>query len=500
MNDADSPMDFNPEDSLKLVRAALSPHESEYLKLTTGKESPDLIDYFKSTGQFTRAREERDMIRQAVMMEGLKLNAQRRQAPTQEEANTAFPGFPIAPSSKQMVPQAPLQSPEMPVLQGTQQTQIPDNRFQGPMPGVMTPLGEQAKSEFFMGNKPPAGVDPTRYLAGKPEFIQEGPRPLRTITTGEYGPDTAPSQSMEVNPKAKLPPSFQALYNAKVHQESLRQPGQAHHPSAEESKYTDAVKYGIMAWSEDHPGQTPTAKDMLMIQQQAAGAFEKPPMPGTAGADKLRGEADITKKKAEGFEKRENKELGKMDSETAHLDAQTKDSNALRDAKLNELIARTSLHRMQGNVAAAKAEMAAFSELLRLDERTWKTFQSIMLTGDIDDESKRAVLKPLLERSAELAVSPADPGVIDQLLGRETGTGIKIRPSGVQPYQWTNPSGKSGITGIVDTPVSPEAPVEPKQDDTAALRSLGMSMKDGEVKSYKGQKYRRKGGKLEKVQ
>jgi hypothetical protein len=123
-----------------------------------------------------------------------------------------------------------------------------------------------------------------------------------------------------------------------------------------------------------------------------------------------------------------------------------------------------------------------------------------MLTGDIDDESKRAVLKPLLERSAELAVSPADPGVIDQLLGREAGTGIKIRPSGVQPYQWTNPSGKSGITGIADTPVSPEAPVEPKQDDTAALRSLGMSMKDGEVKSYKGQKYRRKGGKLEKVQ
>lgn len=423
---------------------------------------------------------------------------QSTQVPTVGDAQTLFPGHKelIPESAYKTTPQAPLQANEMSVLQSVNRETIPDNRFQGPMPGVMTPLGEAAVKWFGATNESPLNREDNKAFAEKgPEFYQEGARPTRVAETGVYGPDMAPSQATQLDKNMALPPSFQAQLGAMQHQLSQRQVA-PHTPTEAEIMLQNQQRLEqiIATGKETYPGERGLLESRLSI-------FNKENRPNSVPA--LTDEAKLKQEQAKGkfAEQHEEADIGVKQSQKTLNEAHTTDSNTWRQAKLEEIMGRTALHRSQGNLGAAKAELAAFAEQLRLDERTWKIFSGIMLTGDLDDDSKRAVLKPLLERSGELTVNPNPPGIFDTLRGREYGSGISIQPTpGVTPYQWTNPSGQHGSISNT-TPTAPLPPTQPEgaNDDRAAAKKLYDSMKDGETRMFRGNKYIRRNGKLEPV-
>ncbi len=490
---------FDVTRATSLVRAALAPNERTFFKEYLGQESPDIGDYLSPQGRFAKARELRDLINKTVVLEAYN----QSKAPTVGDVQTLFPGHNelIPPGAYKPTPQAPLQSDEMPVLTGTQQAVVPDTRFQGPMPGVMTALGA-----FTQRQKDDAGgpglstLQQTGLNERQPYFYEEGSRPTRVQTTGIYSPDTAPSQSIELDKSMKLPPVFQAQVGALQHQLSTRQP-QAHAMTEAEINLANQTRLEriIQTGQEAYPGERQLLESRLSI-------FNKENRPNSTPA--LTDEAKLRQEraKAELALEHERADVNLKQSQTKLNEAHTKDSDLMRQAKLDELIGRTALHRAQGNIAAAKAELAAFAEQLRLDERTWKIFSGIMLTGDLDNDSKRAVLKPLLERSGELTVNPQPPGMIDTLLGREHGSGITIQPKpGVTPYQWINPGGQRGMS----MNELPEVPIQPQPEQPAVdrkkyheeqLKKRGAQVKDGETFTYEGQTYRRNKGKVEKVQ
>lgn len=421
---------------------------------------------------------------------------QATQTPTVGEAQALFPGFPAPPQAFKTTPQDPLQSMEMPVHQGTQQVQISDNRTQGPMPGILTPLGRESV-DLMNARQPgePSLLSDSMakdFMERGPGFYQEAPRPLRTIDIGQYGPDSAPSQSTVMDPTTRLPLSFQSQLGALQHQASQRQI-QPHYPSADEIKYKQAVELGTMAWMEQHPGQQPKAQDLFQIQQQAAGGFEKAPLPGTNKA-RIEGAQAIKEEAAASVApKKEQLGLEHTQAQTDDLRAKTAETNKLMDAKLQELLSRVELHKAQGNVLAGKAELAEFREKLGIDNLKWKVIHTLINMDELDQESKLVGIKSLIENDPNLQVRAQDPSWIGSLLGQTSGSGIKIEPrqgGGVQ-------APKIPSTNVPAQPLTP-APAPP-EDDAGALRALGLSMKDGDVKDYKGQKYRRKGGKLEKV-
>lgn len=478
---------LNPEQYLGVVRAALDPDERKFFKAYMGQDAPDIGDFLRPTGRFAQARQLREHINRTVLDQAI----QQSQAPTVAEAQTMYPGFPTPPQAYKATPQAPLQSNEMPVLQDTQQVQIP-SRMQGPMPGVMTALGEQNKRLTDDNVNALTDQQYLGYREKDSENYMEQPRPMQTIQVGQYGPDQAPSQATVMDPMTKLPPSFRAELGARQHQTASRQP-QPHYPSADEIKYKNAVELGVLAWKEQHPNQEPTAQDLYQIQQIAAGGYEKPAVPNTPKARIENAKAIQEEATAGNIKTKLADDSAHTQAQTKELEAKTAETRLLMDTKLKELLSRIDLHKAQGNVLAGKAELAEFREKLGIDNLKWKVIHSLLLMDDLDKESKLVGIKSLIENDPNLQVRAQDPSFLGSLFGQTSGSGIKIEPrqgGGVQ-------APKIPSAGGPPQPLTP-APAPP-EDDAGALRALGLSMKDGDVKDYKGQKYRRKGGKLEKV-
>lgn len=488
---------LDPEQYTGLVRAALEPDERKFFKAFLGQESPDIGDYLSPQGRFANARQLREHITRSVLSEAIK----QSQAPTQEEANTAFPGFPIAPSSRQIVPQSPLESPEMPVLRGTQTLQVPDNKFQGPMPGVITPLGQQTVD--LMNARQPgepsllSSRETERFMERGPAFYQESPRPLRTVTVGEYGPDQAPAQSEVVNMQAKLPPSFQALYNAKVHQEGLKGGATPRATSDADIKLANQLRLEaiIQSGQERYPGERELLENQL-------GLYSKGVRPGTPEAKKLNAEVIQEEAKASVAGEKVIADLAHVKAGTKYTEAQTNEIQTLLNAKLAKLLADADAARAMGSKESIGAYYKEQQALLGQAKAFIDMAQEGRKGKTLSDESYAKLMDLGLESlSAGVKAEATNRSWLEKTFGSKKPVDLGPRPEGEAPRRltpWMNPS---GIAGQAQTPAPlPEPPVEPPQDDTTALRSLGMSMKEGETKLYKGQKYRRKGGKLEKVQ
>lgn len=487
---------LDPEQYIGLVRAALEPDERKFFKAYVGQESPDIMDYLRPQGRFDNARQLREYITKTVLLNTIN----QSQAPTVGEAQTLFPNFPAPPQAHKTVQGPLMQSDEMPVLTGTQQVRVPDNKFQGPMPGVLTPLGQT--STGLINNREPGAPFPlnaqdrTGFLERTGEFYNEAPRPLRTITTGEYGPDTVPSQASFIDPSTKLPPSFISQLDAMQKQVAQRQL-QPHYPSAEDRKYDQALQLGVQAWMEDHNGQQPSAKDMLIIQQRAAGGYEKAPLPGTAGATKLQGEADIAKKKADAFDKRESTEIADIEARTNEHVAKENEIRILMEAKERKLRAEA----IAAEAAGSKENMAAyFKEQMALLGQAKEIINlaiEMRKSGKADDASySKLISLGLSSLDVGVKAEPSQQSWFDRTFLGKKPIDIIPTPEGEVPRRLAPP--RVPELRQAPLPQSQSAPA-PEQNDATALRSLGMSMKEGEVKSYKGQKYRRKGGKLEKV-
>lgn len=434
-----------------------------------------------------------DMVQSAQAFKAL----QSTQVPTQGEANALFPDFPIAPSSMKTTPMGTLDSPEFAPLRGVEQVQVP-SRMQGPMPGVMTPLGQSVQRDVLNGLP---GDTPLmkEFAERQPMMFEEGPRPLQTLTFGRYGDtESVPAQATVMDPTAKLPPSFQNQLAQMQHQLGLKQTAQ-HYPSAEELKYTQALQLGVQAFREANPGKQPSAHDMLNIQQLAAGGFEKGAAPGTAKARTETAKATIAETEAENAPKRTKLEMDKIAAETDKAIADAHETRYLLDARLKKLQAEANA----ANAVGSKESIKAFFNEQALNLKQADTLIEIV-------NKNKATMAPehqaILMNQALASMQSGLEAVDSQrsFWGAHFGDEGPIK---IQPRTAPNTTRPFQPPGIPDSSVAPIAPLPqsapapaPEIEDKAAKQAFGRSLKDGETKSFRGKKYTRKGNQLIEVQ
>lgn len=496
-NQTDPTDGFDVTRATSLVRAALAPNESVFFKEYLGQESPDIGDYLSPQGRFAKAREMRELINKTVVLEAYN----QSKAPTAGDVQTLFPGHNelIPPGAYKPTPQAPLQSDEMPVMTGTQSAIVPDTRFQGPMPGVMTPLGQQATDIFMMGGKPLPGMDPTRYREQAGEFFTEAPRPTRTVETGVYSPDVAPSQSMELDKSMKLPPVFQAQVGALQHQLSTRQ-AQPHYPSAEEKKLDMGMTLGLKAWQEANPGQPVTAAVLNDIFTQTTGGYNKENKPGSLGERKASADARIAEITADLAKPKGEAELKDVGARTAHYEAQTKELTTLLDAKLKKLMAEASAAEAVGSKESIKAFYQEQQALLNRAKAMIDLAQEGRKGKTMDDISYAKIMDlALQDLNAGVQAEAKQRSWLEKQFGTERPVEITPRPADEPMKRLVPPGMPQGMPQSTLPPAQPERAPEPEIEDKAAKQAFGRTLKDGETKSFRGKKYMRKGNQLIEV-
>lgn len=431
---------------------------------------------------------------------------QSTQVPTVGDAQTLFPGHKelIPEQAYKAIPQSPLQAEDMPVMTGMQQQVIPDTRFQGPMPGVMTPLGQQ-NANLIDAWKP--GIEPfplnaqdrTGMAQQTGEFVQEGPRPMRTVTTGVYGPDTAPSQSIELDKSMKLPLAFQAQLGAMQHALSTRQP-QVHYPSAEEQKLDMGMKLGLQAWQEANPGKPITAAVENDIFTQVTGGYNKTDKPGSIGERKANADARMAEITADLAHPKGMAEIGNIEAQMRHHDEQVNELQTLLQAKLAKLEAEARA----ANAVGSKESIGAYYKEQQALLGRAKAMMEIAIEGrkgkTIDEKSYAKLI--------DLALADLDTGVKaeakqrtwwEEHFGPDKAVEVTPRPS-EEPARRLVPPGIPQVAPSTVPPMQPTRPAEPEIEDKAAKQAFGRTLKDGETKVFKGKKYMRKGNQLIEVQ
>jgi len=489
---------FDVTRATSLVRAALAPNERTFFKEYLGQESPDIGDYLSPQGRFAKARELRDLINKTVVLEAYN----QSKAPTVGDVQTLFPGHNelIPPGAYKPTPQAPLQSDEMPVLTGTQQAVVPDTRFQGPMPGVMTALGA-----FTQRQKDDAGgpglstLQQTGLNERQPYFYEEGSRPTRVQTTGIYSPDTAPSQSIELDKSMKLPPVFQAQVGALQHQLSTRQ-AQPHYPSAEEKKLDMGMTLGLQAWQEANPGQPVTAAVLNDIFTQTTGGYNKENKPGSLGERKASADTRIAEITADLAKPKGEAELKDVGARTAHYDAQTKELTILLDAKLKKLMAEASAAEAVGSKESIKAFYQEQQALLNRAKAMIDLAQEGRKGKTMGDASYAKIMDlALQDLNAGVQAEAKQRSWLEKQFGTERPVEITPRSADEPMKRLVPPGMPQGMPQNTLPPAQPERAPEPEIEDKAAKQAFGRTLKDGETKSFRGKKYMRKGNQLIEV-
>ena len=512
MASQDSTTPFDPLQAIDLVRAALEPDERKFYKAYLGDEAPGFSDWLAPQGRFRDARQLRSRITDMVVGEAFK----QSQAPTVGNAQDMFPGMPMPKEATVMKPGPLLEAEGMDTLQGTQQVQVP-SRMQGPMPGVATPLG--LTTTDLINNRrdgtpsPISVTDGLAYLGRAEPMYTEGPRPLNTITVGQYGPDQAPSQFQELDRTMKLPPAFQSLLAANIHQNSL-QPHtvQPHYPSAEERKYDDAMKFGVAAWMQDHAGQKPSPKDLYMIQQQVTGAFEKAPLPGSHKERLERANADIAGVTAGNASRKQDIDMVKDVAQTKYNDAQTKEILGLFDARLEALKAKAEADRAVGSKESINAFYKEQQLLLNRGKDRIGLAIELRKGGRADDAAYAALINLGLEDLAAGQKAEATNRSWFERTFTDTPA-VKVSPTtdGTPQPRLAPPTMPHVTLPPLPDPIMPPAmaPLPEQQsfksvDEERAyhisqLQTLMRSMAEGEVRVYKGQKFKKEKGDLIKV-
>lgn len=477
-----------------LVQAALDPDERKFFKAYLGEESPTLSDWLSPQGRFHNARQVRDRIMGTVLDQTLR----QMNAPTVGEAQTLYPGFPTPPSAMKAIPQAPLYSEEMPTLTGTHSVQIP-SKIQGPMPGVMTPLGElnEWKSQAY---DDPRSVDQFKgFFERNTDNFTEGPRPLQTIQVGQYGPDQAPSHSLETDLNTKLPPAFQAELQARQHRTSLQQP-QGTQPSAEVIKLAMGMDLGRKAWQEAHPGESLTAAIENDIYTQVTGGYNKTDKPGSIGERKANADARMAEITADLAHPKGMAEIGNIEAQMRHHDEQVNELQTLLQAKLAKLEAEARA----ANAVGSKESIGAYYKEQQALLGRAKAMMEIAIEGrkgkTIDEKSYAKLI--------DLALADLDTGVKaeakqrtwwEEHFGPDKAVEVTPRPS-EEPARRLVPPGIPQVAPSTVPPMQPTRPAEPEIEDKAAKQAFGRTLKDGETKVFKGKKYMRKGNQLIEVQ
>lgn len=416
--------------------------------------------------------------------------------PTVGDVQTLFPGHNelIPPGAYKPTPQAPLQSDEMPVMTGTQQAVVPDTRFQGPMPGVMTPLGQQATDIFAMGGKPLPGMDPTRYREQAGEFFTEAPRPMRTVETGVYSPDMAPSQSMELDKSMKLPPVFQAQVGALQHQLSTRQP-QAHTVTEADINLRNQTRLEQLMGGvqEAYPGERQFLESRLSI-------YNKEARPGSIPYKKDEAQLTQEQAKADVAKPRQEAELTDLKARASHYEAQTKEILATLDAKLRKINAEASAAEAVGSKESIKAFYQEQQALLNRAKAMIDLAQEGRKGKTMDDVSYAKIMDlALQDLNAGVQAEAKQRSWLEKQFGTERPVEITPRPADEPMKRLVPPGMPQGMPQSALPPAQPERAPEPEIEDKAAKQAFGRTLKDGETKSFRGKKYMRKGNQLIEV-
>lgn len=434
---------------------------------------------------------------------------QRTQVPTVGNAQDMFPEMPLPKEATVMKPGPLLEAESMDTLQGTQQVQVP-SRMQGPMPGVMTPLAEFHDNQRKLYGDSALSQDQLTamkekqgdgYYRGEPlaGLFTEGPRPLDTITVGQYGPEQAPSQFQELDRNMKLPPAFQSLLAANIHQKSLQPHAvQPHYPSAEERKYDDGMRLGVAAWMQDNPGKAPSPKDLHMIQQQVTGMFEKSPLPGSSKERLEKANADVAETTAENAPRQQRLAMEKDSSQTELNIAHSQEILGLFDARLAAMNAKAVADRAVGSKESINAFYKEQQLLLNRGKDRVGLAIELRKSGRADDKAYAAIMNLALEDlAASQKAEATNRSWFEKTFGDEPAVKISPAPEGTAAPRLTPP--KMPPLNMQPMPQAvPQAPTQPdiEGEKRTALLDLIRSMQDGEVKSYKGQKYKRQGTKL----
>jgi hypothetical protein len=438
---------LNPEQYLGIVRAALDPDERKFFKAHLGQDSPDMMDYILPQGRFAKARDLRETIVRTVLGQAMA----HEQNATVGEAQSQFADFPVPPSA--MRPGKPIEEAGPFVRQTA--PGFPEKAISSP--GIFE--AGPTKPDVIPGREPQFTLQPTpedRIHPGQPE----------------------------VNREALLPNSYQNLLTQRQHREGLR--GTANQQGGDLKKYEDNFMLGRTAFIEAN-GRLPNQQELLDIQQQAMGAYDKQPRPGTQGARKLTGEADIASAKGGVAPQQAMADLQKTQAGTELDEAHTKTDNDLRMARLNEILARTRLEDTQAGDVGKRATSAESKLALMEAGKALELFKTLEARGMIDAKGMKTLLEGVVRKVApDLEASGVEPSMMEGLFGIEPKQ-LTIGPKGTMQA----PKGQPAPKAMTPTETTPTP-----DDDKAALRSLGSRLKEGESQVYKGKRYTRKGNKL----
>jgi len=459
---------LDPEQYTGLVRAALHPDERKFFKEYLGQDSPDIKDYLLPQGRFAQARQVREDIVRATI--GQMIPSQTNPMATLGEAQGLIPGFPVPPNARTY---ASAEGPGAPVSTGITpgQGMIPEHLGQpsNVVPGTMQ---DQYNALADQRSRP---------------YFTEGPQPT-TPVPGAGPPDQ----------NALLPRSYQNLLIAKTHQAGLRPyaPGTMLRSDAM-ARYRDIMTGQAQ---EEFDGEAQKLESFLGMSTKVA----------PTGSDKARIDTATANIKEADAKTRSESNAAKLDqtyANTARTDAATKTDNTLRQARLDKLIAQAQLAQQNAKLAG---DMKT-SEVLRQKTLLFNLMKHGIAQGEISPEEQITLENKILSGTG-LEATTEQPGMLRQFFGLP-GNGVHIQPSTLPVPQGQPPSGNpmQFKPGDITPPEqghlqAPEAigNVQPTPEanmtDKEMAKALYDRMKEGDVQTFKGVKYRREGSKLVRVQ
>lgn len=435
-----------------LVRAALHPDERKFFKEYLGQDSPDVSDYLLPQGRFSSARQVReDIVRQTL--QHMIPSATNPQA-TLGEARGISPNFPAPPNAQSY---GEAEGPGVPQATGI----IPGQGMSKEMLSTPTAHGTMQDSV----NK--------QYAERGSPYFSEGLRPSTPMPTEDMS--------------AVLPRSYQNLLVQKTHQFGLRpvQATAATRKADMEARYKDIV---TGADTEDYPGEAADMRVKLGLEQKGV-------LPDSAKGRILESTAQIKESEAKFASRKNQANLDKTVAQTEGTQADTQTENLLRQAKLTKL-------EKQAELASKNATLAgdlSASEKHKQDQLKFGVMKWLDAHGHLTNDEIDTGLNSMetMRKGNGLEFTPDKVNALKEFLGMSGGIHLGARqPETGNPMQ--SDSTLAPQQGDLQAPVSSQTEAAP-MDKKAMAKALYDRMKEGDVQTFDGVKYTRKGKELVRV-
>lgn len=321
-------------------------------------------------------------------------------------------------------------------------------------------------------------------------------------TTGQSGYDS-PGEGTRLIPtdttdnQALLPPSYQSRFNATMHRAGLRGNFKEDRIASARERLHDIQVLGMPP---DHPSEVSDLRVELGLAPKTYAADSAKGQIDTANAQIKQAQVPYAGKQAQA-------NLQRTQAATESSLANTQTQNALRQARLNKLIAQSELAQKQAHLAG---DLSA-SEIAKQRTLKFNMLKYGTASGMFDAGEQESIINSILE-GTDLKATQEQPTGLRKFFGLE-GNGVHVGPRD-KPAQAVAPTGNPmQIPGGVimpehqgdlmnPEPVNPNGPgaqAEP-MDKKAMAKALYDRMKEGDTQTFDGVKYKKQGSKLVRVQ